>query len=125
MIFSLSYLSVKITAHPLIACVTLKDLPCITSIATTTACGNCLTLKGIITIVTIKEEEDVFYDCSKDANDATVAPAAMPFTTLTVVVFAENIQGTSGDNLLNGTSESDTINAFEGDDKLFGEGDEY
>jgi serralysin len=51
-----------------------------------------------------------------------LAAAAMPLATLTVVVFAEIIQGTSGNDILNGTSESDTINAFEGDDKLFGEG---
>jgi Ca2+-binding RTX toxin-like protein len=53
-----------------------------------------------------------------------LAAAAMPLATLTVVVFAENIQGTSGDDILNGTSESDIINAFEGDDKLFGEGND-
>jgi Ca2+-binding RTX toxin-like protein len=53
-----------------------------------------------------------------------LAAVAMPLSTLTVVVFAENIQGTSGDDLLNGTSESDIIDAFEGDDKLFGEGDD-
>ncbi len=65
-----------------------------TTIATTTACGNFLTLKGIITIVTIKEE-DVFCDCRKDDDDAAAGQAAMPLATLTVVAFAENMQGTS------------------------------
>jgi hypothetical protein len=53
-----------------------------------------------------------------------LAAAAMPLAILTVVVFAENIQGTAGDDILNGTSESDVINAFEDDDNLFGEGDD-
>jgi hypothetical protein len=39
-----------------------------------------------------------------------------------VLVFAANIDGTSGDDTLNGTPEADTINGFEGYDKLFGEG---
>jgi hypothetical protein len=39
-----------------------------------------------------------------------------------VLVFAANIDGTSGDDILNGTDEADTINGFEGNDKLFGEG---
>lgn len=53
-----------------------------------------------------------------------MAATTMPVITLTVSVFAENIQGTSMDDTLNGTSESDIINGFEGDDKLFGEGND-
>jgi Ca2+-binding RTX toxin-like protein len=50
-----------------------------------------------------------------------VAAATMPLVTLTVSVFADNIQGTSRNDTLNGTPESDIINGFEEDDKLFGE----
>jgi hypothetical protein len=39
-----------------------------------------------------------------------------------VLVFAANIDGTSGDDTLNGTPEADTINGFEGNDLIFGEG---
>jgi Ca2+-binding RTX toxin-like protein len=35
-------------------------------------------------------------------------------------VFAENIDGTSGNDTLNGTSEADNINGFEGNDLIFG-----
>ena len=38
----------------------------------------------------------------------------------TVLVFAANIDGTSGDDILNGTPKADTINGFDGNDKLFG-----
>ncbi|HEX6281984.1 MAG TPA: calcium-binding protein [Nitrososphaera sp.] len=51
----------------------------------------------------------------------SVAAATMPLVTLTVSVFADNIQGTSRNDTLNGTPESDIINGFEEDDKLFGE----
>jgi Ca2+-binding RTX toxin-like protein len=37
-----------------------------------------------------------------------------------VLVFAANIDGTSGDDTLNGTPKADTINGFDGNDKLFG-----
>jgi Ca2+-binding RTX toxin-like protein len=40
----------------------------------------------------------------------------------TVLVFAANIDGTSGDDTLNGTPEADTINSFDGNDIIFGEG---
>jgi Ca2+-binding RTX toxin-like protein len=46
----------------------------------------------------------------------------MPSVTATVIVFAHNISGTSGNDTLYGTPDSDTITGFEGDDKLFGEG---
>ncbi|HYY67543.1 MAG TPA: hypothetical protein VE572_04275, partial [Nitrososphaeraceae archaeon] len=36
-------------------------------------------------------------------------------------VFAANIDGTAGDDTLNGTDEADTINGFEGNDLIFGE----
>jgi Ca2+-binding RTX toxin-like protein len=39
-----------------------------------------------------------------------------------VLVFAANIDGTSGDDTLNGTPKADTINGFDGNDKLFGKG---
>jgi Ca2+-binding RTX toxin-like protein len=52
---------------------------------------------------------------------AVVAAAAIPLITLTVSVFADNIQGTSSNDTLNGTPESDIINGFEGDDKVFGQ----
>ena len=45
---------------------------------------------------------------------AMIMPSALP------VVFADNIQGTSGNDTLNGTPKADTINGFEGNDKLFG-----
>jgi Ca2+-binding RTX toxin-like protein len=44
------------------------------------------------------------------------APAVVVF------VFADNIQGTSGDDTLNGIDEADTTNGFEGNDLIFGEG---
>jgi Ca2+-binding RTX toxin-like protein len=50
--------------------------------------------------------------------------AAMTSVILTVAVFAENIKGTSGEDTLYGTAESDTISGFEGSDKLFGEGED-
>ena len=105
----------------------MKDLPCITTIATTTACGNCLTLKGIITSVTIKEEEeDVFHDCSKDANDAAGCHISNAFSYIdSCCVCREHTRDVWRCIVLNGTSESDTIDAFEGDDKLFGEGDDH
>ena len=34
-----------------------------------------------------------------------------------ISVFAENIQGTAGDDTLNGTPKADTINGFDGNDK--------
>jgi Ca2+-binding RTX toxin-like protein len=46
---------------------------------------------------------------------------AMTSGILTVVVFAENIKGTSGEDTLYGTAESDTISGFEDSDKLFGD----
>src|SRR5919109_677760 len=39
-----------------------------------------------------------------------------------VLIFAANIDGTSGDDTLNGTAEADIINGFDGNDKLFGQG---
>jgi Ca2+-binding RTX toxin-like protein len=39
-----------------------------------------------------------------------------------VLVFAANIDGTSGNDILNGTPKADTINGFDGNDKLFGKG---
>jgi Ca2+-binding RTX toxin-like protein len=48
--------------------------------------------------------------------------ALSPVITLTVSVFAESIQGTSGNDTLRGTSEADTINGFEGNDLILGEG---
>ncbi|MDQ4101182.1 MAG: hypothetical protein M3115_03220 [Thermoproteota archaeon] len=41
-----------------------------------------------------------------------------------VIVFAANTDGNSGDNILNGTPEADTITGFEGNDQIFGEGGE-
>jgi Ca2+-binding RTX toxin-like protein len=41
-------------------------------------------------------------------------------SSLILVVFAANIDGTSGDDTLNGTPKADTINGFDGNDKLFG-----
>jgi Ca2+-binding RTX toxin-like protein len=52
---------------------------------------------------------------------AAVAAATMPLVTSTVFVFAESIQGTSGDDTINGTAESDTISTFEGNDVIFGQ----
>ena len=46
---------------------------------------------------------------------ASVA-AIMPLVTFTVFVFAESVQGTSGDDTLKGTAEPDTINGLEGND---------
>ena len=51
---------------------------------------------------------------------ASVA-AIMPLVTFTVFVFAEPIQGTSGDDTLKGTAEPDTINGLEGNDLILGE----
>lgn len=50
---------------------------------------------------------------------ASVA-AIMPLVTFTVFVFAESIQGTSGDDILKGTTEPDTINGLEGNDLILG-----
>ncbi len=52
---------------------------------------------------------------------AAIAAATMPLVTLTVFVFAESIQGTSGHDTLNGTAESNTINGLEGNDLIFGQ----
>jgi Ca2+-binding RTX toxin-like protein len=38
-----------------------------------------------------------------------------------MVVYAANIKGTPGDDILNGTPKTDIIKGFEGNDKLFGE----
>lgn len=46
----------------------------------------------------------------------------MPLTPVLVIVFAENIDGTSGNDILNGTPDADTINGFEGNDIISGEG---
>jgi Bacterial Ig domain/RTX calcium-binding nonapeptide repeat (4 copies) len=46
----------------------------------------------------------------------------MPSGPVLVFVFAENIDGTPGDDTLNGTPEADTINGFEGNDIILGEG---
>jgi len=54
---------------------------------------------------------------------AMISATVILFVTISVSVFADNIQGTSRNDTLNGTAESDTINAFEGDDTLFGEGE--
>lgn len=51
---------------------------------------------------------------------ASVA-AIIPLVTFTVFVFAESIQGTSGDDTLKGTAEPDTINGLEGNDLILGE----
>jgi hypothetical protein len=52
---------------------------------------------------------------------ASVAAIIMPLVTFTVFVFAESIQGTSGDDTLKGTVEPDTINGLEGNDLILGE----
>jgi Ca2+-binding RTX toxin-like protein len=47
----------------------------------------------------------------------------MPISSARLVVvdvFADNIQGTSGDDTINGTPKADTIRGFVGNDKLFG-----
>jgi Ca2+-binding RTX toxin-like protein len=51
-----------------------------------------------------------------------LASAIAYLHTWTIVIFAENIQGTSGDDILIGTAESDTISGFEGNDLILGEG---
>jgi Bacterial Ig domain/RTX calcium-binding nonapeptide repeat (4 copies) len=48
-----------------------------------------------------------------------ITMSSAPFV---VFVFAENIDGTAGDDTLNGTPEPDTINGFEGNDIISGEG---
>ena len=45
----------------------------------------------------------------------------IPSAPVLLFVFAENIQGTFGDDTLNGTDEADTISGFEGNDTIFGE----
>jgi Ca2+-binding RTX toxin-like protein len=82
-------------------------------------------LNGIATFFTITAEEDVFITGGITMLLLLLTAAAvMASLTVIVVVFAENIQGTSGDDTLYGTPESDTISGFEGNDKLFGEGDD-
>jgi Ca2+-binding RTX toxin-like protein len=44
----------------------------------------------------------------------------MPSARVLVFVFAANIDGTSGDDVLNGTPKADTINGFDGNDLIFG-----
>ena len=85
-----------------------------------------LEFEGIIAILIITADRDrlsgriITTILLPDGSDR-VGCSVMPLVTFTVFVFAESIQGTSGDDILKGTTEPDTINGLEGNDLILGE----
>ena len=86
-----------------------------------------LECEGIIAILIISQRTGIAFMSEiittillPDGSDR-VGCSVMPLVTFTVFVFAESIQGTSGDDILKGTTEPDTINGLEGNDLILGE----